>query len=232
MSQPPFQPPPQPPQPPQGAYNPYAQPVPPPQQAPGFGPPPVPGQPPAAPVFPGQPPMYPGQPQPMPPYQAMPYGQRPSAGGNPVGAVLLGFLVSFVVSLPYTGLILGTYKDQSVTTANTLYLIHALINGALVGCLVGKMAPHSNGARIGGAVVAALGAVFGYTNAVPLVVAVEQSPTAVGDLLRAEPFYPLKAWWHSGAGDGVDWFSPLGLVVAAVAAVGLAYIIGNRRRPA
>ncbi|MCI3277908.1 hypothetical protein [Streptomyces cylindrosporus] len=193
---------------------------------------PVPGQPPMAPV-PGQPPMYPGQPQPMPPYQAMPYGQQPSGvGGNPVGAVLLGFLVSFVVSLLYTGLILGTYKDQSVTTANTLYLLHALVNGALVGCLVGRMAPHSNGARIGGAVVAALGALFGYTNAVPLVGAVEQSPTFVGDLLRAEPFYPVKAWWHSGADGGIDWFSPLGLVLAAVAAAGLAHVIGNRRRPA
>ncbi|MGI5458463.1 hypothetical protein ACQEWB_35865 [Streptomyces sp. CA-249302] len=182
--------------------------------------------------MPGQPPMYPGAPQPVPPYQTPHFGQPPRTGGNPVGAVLLGFLVSFVVSLLYTGLILATYKDQSVTTANTLYLVHALVNGALVGCLVGKMAPLSNGARTGGAVVAALGALFGYTNAVPLVGAIEQSPSFVGDLLQAEPFYPVKAWWHSTADGGVDWFSPLGLVLAATAAVGLAHLVGNRRRPA
>ncbi|GHK04795.1 hypothetical protein SY2F82_65920 [Streptomyces sp. Y2F8-2] len=210
------------------------------------GPPPVPGQQPVQaglPPVPGQAPVYGGPPpvpgpppaqlpypvQPGPPFQARPLGQQPSASGNPVGAVLLGFFVSVVVSLLYSGLILATYKDQSLTTANTLYLAHALLNGAIVGSLVGLMAHRSNGARIGGAVIAALGAFFGYVNAIPLVFAWERSPMALMDLLEAEPFFPAKAWWTSEAHGGVDWFSPLGLVVAAAAAWGLAYVVGNRR---
>ncbi|MFJ8363640.1 hypothetical protein [Streptomyces sp. NPDC093984] len=173
-------------------------------------------------------PPYPAQPG--PPFQAPPFGQQPQASGNPVGAVLLGFFVSVVVSLLYSGLILATYKDQSTTTANTLYLAHALLNGAVVGSLVGLVAHRSNGARIGGAVIAALGAFFGYANALPLIFAWERSPMALRDLLEAEPFWPAKAWWTSEAHGGVDWFSPLGLVVAAVAAWGLAYAVGNKRR--
>jgi hypothetical protein len=170
--------------------------------------------------------------QPGPPFQfqAPPLGQQPNASGNPVGAVLLGLLVSVVVSLLYTGLILATYKDQSVTTANALYLTHALLNGAIVGSLVGLMAHRSNGARIGGAVIAALGAFFGYTNALPLIVLMNQTPIFVKNLLEADPFFPAKSWWTSDAHGGVDWFSPLGLVVAAAAAWGLAYVVGSRRR--
>ncbi|MER5752746.1 hypothetical protein [Streptomyces sp. NPDC002088] len=132
--------------------------------------------------------------QPGPPFQPAPFGQRPSAGGNPVGAVLLAFFVSVVVSLLYSGLLLATYQDLSATTANVLYLAHALLNGAIVGALVGSMGHRSNGARIGGAIVAALGAFFGYANALPLIYAVKQSPTALTDLLKVEPFFPAKAW--------------------------------------
>ncbi|MGW2721503.1 hypothetical protein [Streptomyces sp. NPDC001492] len=234
MSQPPFQPPQQPPQPPLNHPNPYAQPAPP--QQPGFGPPgPPPGQPPMYggphPAPQGQPPMYPMQP--APPFQAAPFGQRPNAGGNAVGAVFLGLLVSFVVSALYTGLILATYKDiTSTTVANTLSLGHALLNGAIVGALVGKVGRGSNGARIGGAVVAALGAFFGDANALPLIIAKEQSFMALKDMLEYNPFLPAKAWWHSDATGGVDWFSLLSLVLAAGAAWGIAYLIGNRRRPA
>ncbi|MGW1028632.1 hypothetical protein ACWD4J_33945 [Streptomyces sp. NPDC002577] len=217
MSQPPFQPPPPPQRPPQVAYNPYNEPGGPQQPPqPRFGPPPP---------VPGQPPMYPA-----PPFQAPPFGQQPNAGGNPVGAVFLGFFASVVVSLLYSGLILATYKEQSVATANALYLTHALLNGAIVGSLVGSMAHRSNGSRISGAVIAALGAFFGYANALPLIIATNQTSTALRDLLEAEPFFPAKAWWTDEATGGVDWFSPLGLVVAAAAAWGLAYLIGNKRR--
>ncbi|MFJ9122384.1 hypothetical protein ACIRJO_43635 [Streptomyces sp. NPDC102394] len=250
MSQPPFQPPQQPPQPPQAPQypaNPYAQPSPPPaqQQSPGFGPPAAPQQPPmqaAPPPVPGQPAMYggqqafPGQPaypmQPPPPYQPAPFAQQPHAGGgNPVGAVLLGFLVSFVVALLYTGLIVATYRDQSTTTANVLYFAHALLNGAVVGALVGKMAHRSNGARVGGAIVAALGTFFGYADALPVIVLKEQSFMALKSLLEAQPFFPAKAWWNDEAHGGVDWLMVLGLVVAAVAVWGVAHLVASRRRP-
>ena len=225
MSQPPFQSPPPPPQPPQVPYNPYQQAAP--QQQPGFAPPPAHGQPPmqAGPPFvPGPAPMHPA-----PPFQAPPFGQQPSRSGNPVGAVFLGFIVSVVVSLLYSGLNVATYKEQSLTTANVLYLGHALLNGAVVGSLVGLVGHRSNGARIGAALIAALGAFFGYANSLPLIVADSQTPSAAFDLLRAEPFFPAKAWWTSEAAGGVDWFSPLGLVVAAAAAWGLAYLVGNSR---
>lgn len=161
---------------------------------------------------------------------APPFGQRPNASGHPVGAVFLGFFVSVIVSMLYSGLILATYKDLSLTTANTLYLGHALINGAIVGFLIGTVAHRNNGAWISGAIIAALGAFFGYTNAIPLVFADADSPSAVWDMVRYEPFWPAKAWWTDESADAVDWFSPLGLVLAAAAAWGLAYLIGSRRR--
>jgi hypothetical protein len=196
-------------------------------------PPPVPGGPPAYPgsaPAPGQPPVQPMYPmQPGPPYQA-PYGQQqPNAsGGHPVGAVFLGWFVSVVVSLLYSGLMLATYKDQSATTAHTLYVAHALLNGAIVGALVGKMGGPSNGARIGAAVIGPLGAFFGYTNAVPLILAESMSPAAVGDMMEAEPFFPAKAWW--GSASDTTWISLLGLVVAAAAGWGLAYVVGKKGR--
>ncbi|WP_328878842.1 hypothetical protein [Streptomyces sp. NBC_00299] len=163
---------------------------------------------------------------------APPFGQRPNASGHPVGAVFLAFFVSVIVSMLYSGLILATYKDLSLTTANTLYLGHALINGAIVGFLIGTVAHRNNGAWISGAIIAALGAFFGYTNAIPLVFADADSPSAVWDMVRYEPFWPAKAWWTDESADAVDWFSPLGLVLAAAAAWGLAYLVGSRRRQA
>ncbi|KPI00661.1 hypothetical protein OK074_5754 [Actinobacteria bacterium OK074] len=227
MSQPPFQPPPPPPpaQPPQNPYaaynNPYAQPAPPQQPPAGFG----------------QPPMYPGQP-PQPPYpgpqfQAPAFGQQPpNANGNPVGAVFLAFFVSVIVSLLYSGLVLATYKDVSLTMGSVLYLAHALVNGAIVGALIGSMAHRSNGARVGGAVIAALGAFFGYANALPLIFAVHDSPMALKTLLEYEPFFPAKAWWTDETGGGVDWYSPLGLVIAAATAWAIAYTVGTKQRRA
>lgn len=189
------------------------------------GPQPVPqGQPPVQPMYPMQP---------TPPFQAPPFGQRPNASGNAVGAVFLGLLVSFIVSLLYSGLILATYKDiTSTTVANTLYLGHALLNGAIVGALVGKVGHGSNGARIGGAVIAALGTFFGNTNALTFIIAKEKSLMAIRDMLEYTPFLPAKAWWNDETTGGVDWFSPLGLVLAAAAAWGIAYLIGNQRRQA
>ncbi|MET9457081.1 hypothetical protein ABZY05_18630 [Streptomyces canus] len=219
MSQPPPYPPPPPPQPPQqqpGGYNPYLQPAPP-QQQPEFGPSPVPGQPPMHPTPAFQPPQ--------------PLGQRLATGGNPVGAIVLGLTASVFVALLYTGLIAATYKEQSVTVANILYLAHALINGAVVGFLVGSVGRGHNGAGIGGAVIAALGTFFGYTNAIPLVFAVEETPKAAFDLLEHEPLLPAKLWWHNNT-DGVDWLNLLGLVLAAAVAWGLCYVVGKRRHQA
>ncbi|WP_244184375.1 hypothetical protein [Streptomyces cellostaticus] len=176
------------------------------------------------PPVPGQAPMHPA-----PPFQAPPFGQRPNAAGNPVGAVFLGFLVSVVVSFLYSGINVATYKEQSLTTANILYLGHALLNGSVVGSLVGLVGRRSNGARIGAAVIAALGAFFGFANSLPLIIADSETPRVAWDLLQHEPFWPAKAWWNNETGGGVDWFSPLGLVIAAAAAWGLAYAIGNKR---
>ncbi|MGW1958236.1 hypothetical protein ACWCPI_36745 [Streptomyces sp. NPDC001920] len=235
MSQPPFQPPPQPPQPPQQpqqpqqpppAYNPYAQPGPP--QPPGFGAPPVPGQPPmqaGQPSPPGPAPMYAA-----PSYQVPPFGQQPVRSGNPVGAVLLGFLVSFVVALLFSVLIVVIAKDLTFATSTTLYLAHALLNGAIVGALIGSVGHRSNGARIGGAIIAALGAFFGWANFLPIFIVKEDGGMALKSLLESEPFFPAKAWWIDEASGGVDWTSPLGLVIAAAAAWGIAYLVGNKRR--
>jgi hypothetical protein len=165
-----------------------------------------------------------------PPFHAPPFGQRPHASGHPVGAVFLAFFVSVVVSLLYSGLILATYKDLTFITANALYLGHALINGAIVGALVGAVGHRNTGAWTSGAVVAALGAFFGYTNAWPLILAESQSPAAVWDLVRYDALLPAKAWWNDETDGGVDWFSPLGLVLAAAAAWCLAYLVGNKRR--
>ncbi|MCX4856489.1 hypothetical protein [Streptomyces canus] len=174
----------------------------------------------------------PGQP-PAPAFQPpQPLGQRPATGGNPVGAIVLGLAASVLVALLSTGLIAATYKEQSLTVANVLYLAHALINGAVVGFLVGTVGRGNNGAGIGGAVIAALGAFLGYVNALPLIFALGETPLAAWHFLQAEPFFPAKAWWNDEASGGVDWFSPLGLVVAAAAAWGLAYALGSKRREA
>ncbi|MFJ7078871.1 hypothetical protein [Streptomyces sp. NPDC098781] len=167
-----------------------------------------------------------------PPFQAPHFGQRPSTSGHPVGAVFLGFFASLIVSMLYSGLILATYKDMTVTMANSFYLGHALINGAIVGCLIGLVGHRNTGAHVSGAVIAALGAFFGYTNAFPLIIADGQSPAAIGDMMQLDPFIPAKAWWNNETEGGVDWFSPLGLLLAAAAAWGLAYLIGRSRRQA
>lgn len=90
------------------------------------------------------------------------------------------------------------------------------------------MGGRSNGAR--GVAAAVVAAFFGYTNSLPLVFAVEETPIAAWDLITYEPFFPAKAWWNDGSGGGVDWFSPLGLVLAAATAWALAHTIGTRRR--
>ncbi|WP_244187887.1 hypothetical protein [Streptomyces regalis] len=168
--------------------------------------------------------------QPAPHFQAPHFGQRPTASGHPVGAVFLAFFISVIVSMIYSGLILATYKDLTLTTANALYLGHALLNGAIVGALVGSVGHRNTGAWIWGAVIAALAAFFGYANAWPLILADAQSPGAVWDMVRYDAFLPARAWWNDESSGGVDWFSPLGLLVAAAAAWGLAYLIGNKRR--
>ncbi|MFD5425105.1 hypothetical protein [Streptomyces sp. NPDC127084] len=197
-----------------GFYNPYTQPAPQ-QPPPGF----------ASAPFPGQPQMHPAQ-----PFVAVPAGQRPDGGGSPVAAVILAFFVSVLISLLYSGIMVFTYKDQSVTAANTLYLTHALVNAAIVGILAGLLGRRRNGAHVGAAVVAVLGTFFGYCNAVLLILAESRSPSFVTEVLEEEPFFPAKAWWYGGTAGDIDWFSPLGLVLAAVVGWGVARLIGARRR--
>jgi hypothetical protein len=216
MSQPQFQSP---------QPNPY-------QQQPG----PQPGQPPMPPVHPPMQPwqqpqqqhvqqmqMQPGQPYPA---YAAPLGQQPRRG-HPVGAFFLGFLASVVVSAIYSVVTVATYKEQSADTALTLYVLHGLLNGAAVGAVIGLVARRGTGAHISGSFIAALGVFFGYTNAVPLIIADSQGAPAVGDMMEIDPLIPVKSWW--GSQSDTEWVSLLGLAVAAGAAWGLAHVIGRRR---
>ncbi|MGW6913360.1 hypothetical protein ACWGB8_05990 [Kitasatospora sp. NPDC054939] len=164
-----------------------------------------------------------------PPGSGLPhaFGQQPRTG-SPVGAVLLAFVASVVVSAVYTLAIVLTYEDQTTAVANTLYVLHAVLNGAVVGVLVGLVGHRSAGARIGGAVVAALGAFFGNTNAVPFVILDQSAGGAVADILRDDPFLPARVWW--GSESGSTWISLLGLAAAAGLAWGAAHAVGRSRR--
>ncbi len=195
----------------------------------------MPGQPPmqpGPPFVPGQSPMQPMQPGPLP-YQAPPFGQQPNAGntGSAVGAVFLGFFASVVISLIYSVITLATAKDQTNTTSNIFYLLHALLNGVVVGALAGLVGRRSNGARIGAAIIAALGTFFGYTNFVALIFVEGGSLMSLKYMLENDPLYPAMTW-GTLYGGGIDWISLLGLPLAAAAAWGLAYAIGNRDRRA
>lgn len=175
-----------------------------------------------------QPPvMQPGQPY-YPP-QPMPFGPQPPQArrGSPAGAVFLALFASFVISMIYGGILVATYEDQTPDSAHTLYVLHAFINGAVVGVLIGLVGRRSGGARTFGAIIAPLGAFFGYTNALPVVLAVQQTPSLVGDMLEHDPFFPATAWW--GSQSGTEWISLLGLLIAAAAAWGIAYAVGRRR---
>lgn len=251
------QPPPQPQQPPQGAppqpqQAPQGQQPPMPQQAPGVGaPPPMPGQPPAGgqPPMPGQSPMggQPGAPaqpygQGQPPHmqqgwpgQQMPgaYPGHPAAGvrqpgsGNPTSAFFLGLLASFVVSAIYSAINAATLTELSYGMVNTLLIGHGLVNGAVVGWLVGLVGRRSTGAHIGGAVVAMLGAFFGFVNAVPFALYELVGFQNPFELVKHMPEMPVEVWW---GGDGVGHLlSILSLLAAAGAAWGVAYLVGRRR---
>ncbi|QNE76965.1 hypothetical protein F0344_22190 [Streptomyces finlayi] len=204
-------------------YNPYSQPPAMPPSPPGFGAPqqPYAGQPPMQSWQ--QPPMPPGQPYPQ---QPMPFGQREQRG-HPVGAFFLGYFASVVVSLAYSVLVLATYEDQTRNTPQILYIAHALLNGAIVGTLIGLMARRRSGAWISGAVIAPLGVFFGHTNAVPMIIADISGMAAVGDMMEDDPFIPAKVWW--GSHGDTEWISLLGLVLAAAMAWLLAFATGRRR---
>ncbi|MER6361766.1 hypothetical protein [Kitasatospora sp. NPDC001527] len=178
----------------------------------------------------GAPPPYAGQPYPGQPYAGQPYPAPQGSGGSPVGAFFLGFIASVVVAAIYSAIIVFTYKDyyQSTNTAHALYLGHALVNGAVVGVLVGLVGRRSPGAWIAGAVVAALGAFFGYADAVPFVVLREGGVDSLRQMLETEPFAPVEVWWGSWSGSEV--ISVLGLVVAAAAAWTVACLTGRGRR--
>jgi hypothetical protein len=173
--------------------------------------------------------MQPGQPYPVHPVHPGPFGQQPNPGsGRPIGAFLLSLLASVLISAVYSATIYATYQDQSEGTVHTLYLLHALVNGAAVGVLTGLVGGPGNAARTAGTIVAALGAFFGYTNAVPLVIADSAGHQVLRDMLASDPFTPAKAWW--GSQTGGEWIALLGLVLAAATAWGLAYAIGRSRR--
>jgi hypothetical protein len=175
--------------------------------------------------------MYPMQS--APPFQAPPFGPQlntQGGGGQPVGAVFLGFFASVVVSLLYSVLNMATYEGQTYAVAHSLYLGHALLNGVVVGLLIGLVGRRSSGAWICAAVIAPLGAFFGYTNSIPLIIADGQGTPAIGDMMEEAPFLPAKAWW--GSEYDVRLISLLGLLVAALAAWALAYAVGKRRSQA
>ncbi|WP_380282084.1 hypothetical protein [Kitasatospora purpeofusca] len=174
----------------------------------------------------GAPPPFPGQPYGA---QAAPYGPPPGTG-SPVGAFVLGFLASVVIAAIYSAIIVFTYKDhyRSTNAVHALYLGHALVNGVVVGLLVGLVGRRSQGAWIAGAVVAALGAFFGYADAVPFVVLREAGIDGLRQMLETKPYGPVEVWWGSWAGTEV--ISVLGLVVAAAAAWTAASLTGRNRR--
>lgn len=204
-------------------YNPYNQPPAMPQAPPGYGAPqqPYAGQPPMQSWQ--QPPTGPGLPYPP---QPMPFAPQENRG-HPVGAFFLAYVASVVVSLVYSVIVLATYEDQTKDTALTVYMAHALLNGAIVGSLIGLVARRSGGAWISGAIIAPLGVFFGHTNAVPMIIADVNGMAAIGDMMEADPFIPAKAWWGS-QGD-TEWISLLGLVIAAAMAWLLAFATGRRR---
>ncbi|MFF7457148.1 hypothetical protein [Kitasatospora sp. NPDC008115] len=227
----------QPPQYPYGPQDPYQQQPPMPQQ-----PPPMPQQPPAVPQQPpayGAPPPFPGQAYPAQPYPGQPYPAHPAPyapplapprnSGSPVGAFFLGFAASVVVSVIYGAIAVFTFdEEQSRFSVHALYLAHALVNGAVVGLLVGLVGRRSPGAWIAGAVVAMLGAFFGYVNAIPFMVLRQSGVDGLEFMLENEPFGPVKGWW--GGWDGTEWLALLGLGIAALAAWGLAFLTGRNRR--
>jgi hypothetical protein len=182
----------------------------------------------------GQPPMG-GQPMyPGAPWQGVP-GQMPYPGapmqqpksGSPVGAFFLGLLGSFVVAGIYT--LVFTFADfpRTRATVNGMFFAHAALNGAVVGWLVGLVGRRRTGAHTGGAIVAALGSFFGFTNAMPLMYWQVGGFDWVLHMLETNPLYPARAWWGPDATG--HFVALLSLVVAAAAAWGVAYAVGRKR---
>lgn len=207
-----------------------------PQYNPGSQPPPVPPQPPGPPQgfgapapapAPGQFPMQPGYQYPAAPYAPYPYGQQPNSG-KPVAAFFLGLLFSVALASLYSLVIYASYEDTSQDVARVLYVAHALLNAAAVGTVVGLVARGRVGAHISGAVVAMLGAFFGYTNGVALIFTDVGGMSTFSDMMEDDPFTPAKAWW--GDPSDPELISLFGLLVAGVVAWGMAFLIGRRRR--
>ncbi len=206
----------------QPQYNPGNQP-PMPQQPPGppagfGGPPPAPGQ------FPVQP----GYPSPAGPYGPYaPYGQQLNSG-KPVAAFFLGLLFSVALASLYSLVIYASYEDMPQDVARVLYVAHALLNAAAVGIVVGLVARGRVGAHISGAVVAMLGAFFGYTNGVALIFIDMGGMPGFSNMMEDDPFTPAKAWW--GNPSDPELVSLFGLLAAGAVAWGMAFLIGRRRR--
>lgn len=250
--------PPQPQQPPSQPPMPQQAPgvgVPPPMpgQSPMGGQPPMQGQPPMGGQFgaPGQVPM-PGQgyrppgpqygaPGQVPMQQGWPgqpmqggYPAYPGGGmgqprqGSPASAFFLGLLASFVVSVIYTAINVATLRELSHAMVNTLLIGHALLNGGVVGWIVGLVGRRSTGAHSGGAVVAVLGAFFGFTNSIPFVMGEGGGFRLFIGMMKHEPLFPAEMWWGSSTVGHL--LSLLSLLAAAGAAWGVAHAV-SRRRP-
>ncbi|MFR9756617.1 hypothetical protein [Streptomyces sp. TR06-5] len=190
---------------------------------------PVPPQGPGGPGAAG-PPMYPGAWQGAPgpvPYPGAGAPVRPGSG-SPVGAFFLGLLASFAVALVFSVLNALLVLDQSRTAVNTVYIVHGLLNGAVVGWLVALVGRRSTGAHAGGAVVATLGAFFGFTNSIAVLNIVNGGLWGFFDLLSYDPLWPATAWWGlDGLGHAL---ALVGLAAAAGSAWGTAHLV-SRKRP-
>ncbi|MFJ8038999.1 hypothetical protein ACIRBX_00610 [Kitasatospora sp. NPDC096147] len=183
----------------------------------------------------GQPPY---QPPPFNPYNQAPLPPPPAPGwlppqpqarrANPVGAFFLALVGSFVVTGLYCAVIWLSYQELTPDWGNLLYLVHAVVNGAVVGLLTGLVGRDSGGARVAAAVIAALGAFFAVVDSILLVVLDSAGMHGLESYLRYDRLGPVKAWW--GAHGDTEWLAVLGLVLAASAAWLLAYLVGRRRR--
>lgn len=160
------------------------------------------------------------------PYPAPAMG--PANSGSPVGAFFLGLLASFVIAMIYALVTMATIKDQSYGVVNALLIGHGLLNGAVVGWLVGLVGRRSTGAHVGGAIVAVLGAFFGFTNAMTFITADTGGFQSVVEMVKYTPLFPAKAWWGVDATGHL--LSLLSLAAAAAAAWGVAFAV-SRKRP-
>ncbi|WP_419997354.1 hypothetical protein [Streptomyces boninensis] len=149
----------------------------------------------------------------------------PPRRGNPVGAFFLALLVSVVLSGIYSMILLASYEDLSKVGLKTSYVIFGLVLALAVGAVAGKVGGPSTGAHICAAVLAALGAFFGFTNGYVAILIDAADFDLLGDMLEEKPFFPAEAWWK-----GLKAAIALpGIFLAAIGTWGMAHLTGKRR---